>query len=392
MDYNTLSPLAMFLNAGPVGKAVMALLLLASIWTWVLIVEGVVAVTRIAKSARSARLGGDVGVLAPVAEAGREAFALDLPDETIGDKRARIADHMSRAAREFLTKAEGGLPNLAVISSVAPFVGLFGTVWGIMTSFAGIAQSQDTSLAVVAPGIAEALAATAYGLAAAIPASVGYNRIGAAFARVGQQVAHYIEDEALLMCSGHQTRARREREAAGRVMGMPSRQRQSATEGLYQPLADINVTPLVDVMLVLLIIFMITAPLLAKGVKVNLPQASAAMPINQKDPIVVTVGKEGKIALGADELSAEALIDGIKVMMGDDQSRVVHIRGDTEAVYGEVVAVMDKLATNGITHIAIDHDQFAQQDRRRHERRARTRCARSGRSARKLRRRPGALK
>ena len=106
-------------------------------------------------------------------------------------------------------------------------------------------------------------------------------------------------------------------------------------------------------MLVLLIIFMITAPLLAKGVKVNLPQASAAMPINQKDPIVVTVGKDGKIALGADELSAEALIDGIKVMMGDDQSRVVHIRGDTEAVYGEVVAVMDKLATNGITHIAI---------------------------------------
>ena len=87
-------------------------------------------------------------------------------------------------------------------------------------------------------------------------------------------------------------------------MGMPSRQRQSATEGLYQPLADINVTPLVDVMLVLLIIFMVTAPLLAKGVKVNLPQASAAMPINQKDPIVVTVGKDGKIALGADELSA----------------------------------------------------------------------------------------
>ncbi|MGD9542210.1 MAG: flagellar motor protein MotA, partial [Methylocystis sp.] len=63
MDYNTLSPLAMFLNAGPVGKAVMAVLLLASIWTWVLIVEGVVAVTRIAKTARSARAGGDVGVL-----------------------------------------------------------------------------------------------------------------------------------------------------------------------------------------------------------------------------------------------------------------------------------------------------------------------------------------
>jgi biopolymer transport protein ExbB/TolQ len=201
MDHTSLSPLAMFLNAGPVGKLVMALLILASIWTWVLIVETTLAVVRIGKAAKEARAGGPIGVLEPVAAAGREAFALDLPDETIGDKRNRIADHMSRAAREFLTRAEGGLPNLAVISSVAPFVGLFGTVWGIMTSFAGIAASQDTSLAVVAPGIAEALAATAYGLAAAIPASVGYNRIGAAFSRLGQQVSHYIEDEALRMTS-----------------------------------------------------------------------------------------------------------------------------------------------------------------------------------------------
>ncbi len=214
MDHTSLSPLAMFLNAGPVGKVVMALLLLASVWTWVLIVEGVVAVMRIGKATATARAGGPVGLLAPVEAAGREAYALDLPDETIGDKRERIAEHMSRTAREFLTKAEGGLPNLAVISSVAPFVGLFGTVWGIMTSFAGIAQSQDTSLAVVAPGIAEALAATAYGLAAAIPASVGYNRIGAAFARLGQQVAHYIEDEALRMTSGGAARARQQKEAA----------------------------------------------------------------------------------------------------------------------------------------------------------------------------------
>ena len=112
------------------------------------------------------------------------------------------------------TKAEGGLPNLAVISSVAPFIGLFGTVWGIMTSFAGIAQSQDTSLAVVAPGIAEALAATAYGLAAAIPASIGYNRIGASFAKLGQEVAHYIEDEALRMTSGAGAKFRSHKEVA----------------------------------------------------------------------------------------------------------------------------------------------------------------------------------
>ncbi len=134
-------------------------------------------------------------------------------------------------------------------------------------------------------------------------------------------------------------------------MALPTRFKNN--NDLYQPLADINVTPLVDVMLVLLIIFMVTAPLLAKGVKVNLPQASAAQPINHKDPIVVTVGKDGKVSLGGDEVAPEALIDGIHAMMGDDQARVVHVRGDTEAVYGEVVAVMDRLATNGITHIAI---------------------------------------
>jgi biopolymer transport protein ExbD/biopolymer transport protein TolR len=135
-------------------------------------------------------------------------------------------------------------------------------------------------------------------------------------------------------------------------MGMSSRSRNGQDE-LYQPLADINVTPLVDVMLVLLIIFMITAPLLAKGVKVNLPQAKAAIPLNQKDPIVVTVGKGGKVSLGTDEVTPDALVDGIRATMGEDLSRVVHVRGDTEANYGEVVAVMDKLATNGITHIAI---------------------------------------
>jgi biopolymer transport protein ExbB/TolQ len=213
MEYTTLSPLAMFVNAGPVGKMVMLTLVLASVYTWVLIVLGVFSVLKIGKATRSARAGGDVGVLAPVDAAGRSAASWDLPGESIGEKRERIAEVMSRTAREFLAKEEGGLPNLAVISSVAPFIGLFGTVWGIMSSFAGIAQSQDTSLAVVAPGIAEALAATAYGLAAAIPASVGYNRIGAAFSRVGQNVSHYIEDAALAHVSGRPVTTQK-REAA----------------------------------------------------------------------------------------------------------------------------------------------------------------------------------
>src|SRR5437879_3246118 len=102
---------------------------------------------------------------------------------------------MNRKARSVIGSVEGGLANLAVIPSVAPFVGLFGTVWRIMASFSAIAEARDTSLAVVAPGIAEALATTAIGLVAAIPASIGYTRIGAAIAGAAHELAGLIEEK-----------------------------------------------------------------------------------------------------------------------------------------------------------------------------------------------------
>ena len=195
-----LSPVGLFLEAGLVGKGVMAVLFAASLWCWVLIIEGVISVVRIRRAVRAARAGGEVaGALSGVAAAGEEEAHRRIPGETVSELRSRISDAMARAARELLTRSEGGLPNLAVISSVAPFIGLFGTVWGIMASFAAIGQSQDTSLATVAPGIAESLAATAYGLAAAIPASIGYNRIGAAYARLGQAMASFVEERALAL-------------------------------------------------------------------------------------------------------------------------------------------------------------------------------------------------
>ncbi len=87
--------------------------------------------------------------------------------------------------------------------------------------------------------------------------------------------------------------------------------------------------------------------------KVDLPQASAAAPLDPKEPIVVTVGKDGKLSLGTDEISPERLVEAVEARLGDDRTRVVHLRGDKDAAYGDVVAVMDRLATNGITHIAI---------------------------------------
>lgn len=123
--------------------------------------------------------------------------------------------------------------------------------------------------------------------------------------------------------------------------------------GPYRPSADINVTPLIDVMLVLLIVFMVTAPLMTTAMKVNLPQAQVAKPIDPKEPAVIAVGKDGKLFIGKDEIEADKLVPAVVAAIGNDLSRVVHLRGDKEAAYGDVVKVMDLLARNGITHIAI---------------------------------------
>jgi biopolymer transport protein TolR len=123
-------------------------------------------------------------------------------------------------------------------------------------------------------------------------------------------------------------------------------------EGLYQPLAEINVTPLVDVMLVLLIIFMVTAPMLAAGIKVNLPSAKTAQPLETKDPVIVAVTKDGSVSVGKDSVSRENLVATVKARLADSNG-VVQLRGDRDAAYGDVVSVMDDLAAGGLNRIAI---------------------------------------
>ncbi len=193
-----LSPLSLFLAADVVVKAVMVLLLLVSVACWTVIIE---------KLAALRRLRANAGALAAIAAAKRipatadgqpalvaAALAAVLPEwsegqgerETDGEFRSRLERAARRGVGVPLGRAHAGLQLLATTGSVAPFVGLFGTVWGIMNSFSGIAASNDTSLAVVAPGIAEALFATAIGLVAAIPAVVGYNRISASANAVRQ--------------------------------------------------------------------------------------------------------------------------------------------------------------------------------------------------------------
>ena len=128
--------------------------------------------------------------------------------------------------------------------------------------------------------------------------------------------------------------------------------RNQGGQSLYQPLAEINVTPLVDVMLVLLIVFMVTAPLLATGVRVDLPQAKTA-PLDPKEPVIVTVRKDGSVYLGTDELPRGGLTEALRAKLGNRLDALIHLRGDREASYGEIVAVMDELAHCGFVKIAL---------------------------------------
>src|SRR4029077_7309580 len=141
---------------------------------------------------------------------------------------------------------------LASVGSSAPFVGLFGTVWGIMNSFASIAASKNTTLAVVAPGIAEALFATALGLVAAIPAVLAYNKLSGDISRFSNRLEGFAGEFGAIL-----SRQLEEKRQMAGFLHPGSRARGQRHK--FRPMAEINVTPMVDVMLVLLIIFMVTA-------------------------------------------------------------------------------------------------------------------------------------
>lgn len=202
----SLSVVSLFLHADSVVKGVLVLLLAASVWSWAVIIDKLwrLAAARRSVQTQEARFAAAQGapelmasgVMAPqlqgparasggddpagqVLSAGwaESAAAASAAPETAGERRERIERAMRLVLNAELRRLEARLPFLATLGSAAPFIGLFGTVWGIMRSFAGIAAANNTSLAVVAPGIAEALFATAMGLAAAIPAVVAYNKI-----------------------------------------------------------------------------------------------------------------------------------------------------------------------------------------------------------------------
>ena len=204
--------LGLFLQAGLVVKIVMIGLLLASVWTWAIIIDKLIAY---------ARMRGALNRFEQVFWSGQslEELYRNLADRPTSGMSAifvaamrewkksfekgaksplglqtRIDKAMDLALTREMERLEGRLGFLASIGSASPFIGLFGTVVGIMTSFQAIAGSKSTNLAVVAPGIAEALLATAMGLLAAIPATIAYNKLTSDAGKLGVRMEGFADE------------------------------------------------------------------------------------------------------------------------------------------------------------------------------------------------------
>ncbi|MGD9865873.1 MAG: protein TolQ [Pseudodonghicola sp.] len=188
---------ALFARATLIVKLVMGLLLFASFWSWSIVIQKLISY-RAARTEAAAfdqafwsgePLDGLFDEIGPQPEgSAQRIFAAGMVEwrrshrddgGLIAGASARIDRSMDVAIAKEAEKLQKGLPVLATVGSTAPFVGLFGTVWGIMHAFIEIAAQQNTNLAVVAPGIAEALLATGLGLLAAIPAVIFYNKLSA---------------------------------------------------------------------------------------------------------------------------------------------------------------------------------------------------------------------
>jgi biopolymer transport protein TolQ len=204
----------LFLAADPVVKAVMLLLILASIWCWAIIFDKISRLRKLRRKAQEFedmfwsggsledlydRIGGTpadpmASVFAAAMREWRRSSARRLAtkgDDIRASMRQRIEQVMSLTMGREMERLESNLSFLASVGSTAPFIGLFGTVWGIMNSFLSIAATKNTSLAVVAPGIAEALFATALGLIAAIPAVIAFNKISNDLGRYANRLENF---------------------------------------------------------------------------------------------------------------------------------------------------------------------------------------------------------
>ena len=222
-----LSIWGLFVQADIVVKLVMLLLVLASVWVWAIVFEKVTSLRRVNRAADGFEdrfwSGGSLDELFDEAGAKpehpmaavfgaamaewRRSLRVAGADMSHSGVRERVDRAMTVTTQREMDRLERWMVFLASVGSTAPFVGLFGTVWGIMHSFSAIASMHNTNLAVVAPGIAEALFATAIGLVAAIPAVLAYNKISTDLGRFASRLEGFATEFGAILSRQSEERA-----------------------------------------------------------------------------------------------------------------------------------------------------------------------------------------
>jgi len=205
-----------------------------------------------------------------------------------------------------------------------------------MNSFQSIAISRNTSLAIVAPGIAEALFATALGLLAAIPAVIAYNKFNSDSQRYFSRVDNFCKRFLSIVW----------------FMGF------IINRSKKEPMSEINVTPFVDVMLVLLIIFMVTAPLLTVGVQVDLPESAADSLPDDQEPLTVSINSKGEIFIQEHKVGFDSIVPKILAISKNRTDTRIYVRGDKTINYGRVLEVMGRLSGAGFSKVALISEPY----------------------------------
>ena len=198
------SLMSLFIRADIIVKSVILILIACSVYSWAVIIEKFRLFRKInqsteefetkfwnSKSAETFYNNLPANIQDPMALVFKDAMQSLLKRRSRSDINSRITTMLEIGIEKQISKISKGFTFLATVGSTAPFIGLFGTVWGIMNSFQSIAISRNTSLAIVAPGIAEALFATALGLLAAIPAVVAYNKFNSDSKKYSQKLENF---------------------------------------------------------------------------------------------------------------------------------------------------------------------------------------------------------
>jgi biopolymer transport protein ExbB/TolQ/biopolymer transport protein ExbD len=234
---------------------------------------------------------------------------------------------------------------LTIAISGGPFLGLLGTVVGVMITFAAIAASGDVNVNAIAPGIAAALVATVAGLGVAIPALFGYNYLISKIKNLSSDIQVFVDelDGGVLFLGSSRS------DRTSHCRGVTAMQIQDDSK----PYDDINITPMLDLAYVLLVIFIIMTTATVQGQKVNLPKASAAPSLATQTTKAITVANDGKIFLDTIPVTLPELEQRLVQQKALTPDFPVVLRGDAQAQYQSVMDVLDLLGRIGLNQVGL---------------------------------------